>query len=151
MTPMPPLYWDVVTRLRRLYAQAMDPVCRRFGLTANEMGVLLFLANNPQYTRAADIVNVRGIAKSHVSAAVSALEKRGWLAQEPDAGDRRSMKLTLLPDSREAVAAGQDLQRRFGSAVFDGFPREEQEKAQLFLKKINENLDKIAKEQPFRE
>ena len=142
---MTPIYWDTVTRLRRLYAQAMDSVCRRFGLTANEMGVLLF----PQYTRAADIVNVRGIAKSHVSAAVSALEKRGWLAQEPDAGDRRSMKLTLLPDSREAVAAGQDLQRRFGSAVFEGFPRDEQEKAQLLLKKINENLDKIAKEQPF--
>lgn len=146
---MTPIHWDTVTRLRRLYAQAMDPVCRQFGLTANEMGVLLFLANNPQYTRAADIVNVRGIAKSHVSAAVSALEKRGWLAQEPDVGDRRSMKLTLLPDSREAVAAGQDLQRRFGSAVFEGFPRDEQEKAQLLLKKINENLDKIAKEQPF--
>ena len=146
---MTSIHWDTVTRLRRLYAQAMDPVCRRFDLTANEMGVLLFLANNPQYTRAADIVSVRGIAKSHVSAAVSALEKRGWLAQEPDAGDRRSMKLTLPPDSREAVAAGQDLQRRFGSAVFEGFPRDEQEKAQLFLKKINENLDKIAKEQPF--
>ena len=69
---MTSIHWDTVTRLRRLYAQAMDPVCRRFGLTANEMGVLLFLANNPQYTRAADIVNVRGIAKSHVSAAVSA-------------------------------------------------------------------------------
>ena len=125
------------------------PLCARYGLTMREVHVLLFLANNPQYTRAADIVNVRGIAKSHVSAAVSALEKRGWLAQEPDVGDRRSMKLTLLPDSRAAVAAGQDLQRRFGSAVFEGFPRDEQEKAQLLLKKINENLDKIAKEQPF--
>ena len=61
---MTSIHWDTVTRLRRLYAQAMDPVCRRFDLTANEMGVLLFLANNPQYTRAADIVSVRASPKA---------------------------------------------------------------------------------------
>lgn len=45
----------------------------RYDLSAAEVDVLLFLANNSQFDLAVDIVRVRKMQKSHVSLAVNKL------------------------------------------------------------------------------
>ena len=49
-----------VRTLKRAYDAALKPVAEAHGLTRNEVDVLLFLANNPGYDTARDIVELRG-------------------------------------------------------------------------------------------
>lgn len=46
------------------------------GLNRMELDVLLFLANNPEQDTAAAMVRLRGLSKSHVSAAVEELVRQ---------------------------------------------------------------------------
>ena len=59
-------YFDTMARAQKGYARLLEPICKKWDLTRNELDVMLFLANNPDYDRAADIVTNRGLAKSHV-------------------------------------------------------------------------------------
>ena len=70
-------YFDTMARAQKGYARLLEPICKKWELTRNELDVMLFLANNPDYDRAVDIVNHRGLAKSHVSMSVTSLENRG--------------------------------------------------------------------------
>ena len=65
-----------MARAQKGYARLLEPVCKKFDLTRNELDVILFLANNPNFDRAVDIVNNRGLTKSHVSMSVASLESR---------------------------------------------------------------------------
>ena len=77
---LPADFLDDVALLRRLYTRRFAELLRETGLNQAEMDVLLFLANNPPYDTARDIVRRRGLAKSHVSAAVESLAEKGLLA-----------------------------------------------------------------------
>ena len=85
-------HFDVTQQVKKKYTLAVEPVCRKWNLTKNELDVLLFLYNNPEFDRAADIVAHRGLTKSHVSLSVSNLEGRGLLTRREDPEDRRLME-----------------------------------------------------------
>ena len=136
-------YLDSMQRSRKKYASMLEPVCRQYELTQNELDVLLFLANNPEYDRAADIVAVRKIAKSHVSLAVTNLEHRGLLARQLEADDRRTSHLKLTDAAQPIIRAGQHLQKRFFTGIFAGLTREELEQWGLVLEKICRNIETL--------
>ena len=56
---------------QKVYRRFLEPVGEKYDLNRAELDVLLFLANNPSYDTATDIVEYRGLVKSHVSAAVA--------------------------------------------------------------------------------
>ena len=60
--------------VKTLYSEFVSPVCAKYGLTRIELDILLFLANNTRYDTATDIVEVRFLAKSQVSAAIKNLK-----------------------------------------------------------------------------
>ena len=66
------------------YAMEKRAVMEKYDMTSIEVDVMLFLANNPQFDTAAEIVSIRKIAKSHVSLAVSRLTERGYLEKSKD-------------------------------------------------------------------
>jgi len=133
-------YFDIMMRAQKAYARVMDPICKQWELTRNELDVLLFLANNPEYDRAADIVVNRGIAKSHVSLSVTTLEGRGLLLRQPDAEDRRTVHLKLTGQAREIVRAGQKAQQNFFSRIHRDVTQEELNHWRAFTRKIGENI-----------
>ena len=96
-------YFDAMSKAKKEYIRCLEPVCRQFCLTQNELTVLLFLRNNPGLDRAADIVSCRGIAKSHVSLAVSNLEARGILARCFAPADRRACHLALTEKGMDGL------------------------------------------------
>ena len=110
-------FFDAASRAKKEYTRCLEPVCRDFGLTQNELAVLLFLNNNPGLDRAADIVSCRGIAKSHVSLAVSALEARNILSRRFDSSDRRVCHLLLTEQGARIAKAGAARQRQFFDAL----------------------------------
>ena len=94
-------YFDAMSKAKKEYSRCLEPVCRDFGLTQNELAVLLFLRNNPGLDRAADIVSCRSIAKSHVSLDAVARDLLGYgLVIVVEAFLHRAGDFHLAPASR---------------------------------------------------
>ena len=94
-------YFDAMASAQKSYGKLLEPICQEWKLTRTELNVMLFLYNNPEFDRAADIVSHRGIAKSHVSLAVSNLERRKILTRHFEPTDRRTSHLALTEHGKE--------------------------------------------------
>lgn len=138
-------YFDIMGMAKKNYARCLDPVCRKWGLTKNELDVLLFLYNNPDFDRAADIVSRRGMAKSHVSLSVTNLESRGMLERHFDASDRRMAHLKLTEEGNAAASEARQIQMLFFSQLYQGITQEEFALWGEMTKKICENIENINK------
>ena len=136
-------YFDALSRAKKEYSRCLEPMCRDFGLTQNELAVLLFLNNNPSLDRAADIVSCRGIAKSHVSLAVTSLEAQGILTRRYDPADRRACHLVLTEKGTEIAEAGAERQRQFFEALYVGISPEERELMRSVAQKIMNNISEF--------
>lgn len=137
-------FFDAMSRAKKEYTRCLEPVCRDFRLTQNELAVLLFLNNNPGLDRAADIVSCRGIAKSHVSLAVSTLEARSILSRRFDASDRRACHLVLTEKGAEIAEAGTARQRQFFDALYTGISDQERAQMRAVIQKIMDNIASFA-------
>lgn len=134
-------YFEMTQRAKKKYAQLMEPICQSYGLTRNELDVLLFLHNNPEFDRAADVVAHRGMTKSHVSLSVTNLQNRGLLRGMPDPEDRRTVRLELQEEARRIAREGQEAQKRFFGRLFDGLSREDLAFWQKLTETVCGNID----------
>ena len=131
-----------VQKSDRVLNRMMTETARNQGVTKPEMDVLLFLYNNPQYDKAADVSELRFLAKSYVSKAVDLLQKRGYLQVQNDEKDRRVMRLKLTPAADPLSAAGNETRERFLKILFEGVSQEELQTMQKIHQKMMENLER---------
>ena len=122
-----------------LYDKVSLPVRDKFGLTFMEFIVIMFLANNREYKKASDIVEVLGIAKSHVSMTILSLEERGLLERTMDPCDKRSSILELK-NTEAIVEEGRKAQNRFMEILLDGLDKKELMDTKKSFEKIEENI-----------
>ena len=133
-------YFDIVQHAKKRYSRVLEPVCRRWGLTRSELDVLLYLANNPGFDRAADIVAGRGMAKSQVSSSLVTLEQRGMVCRSEDSADRRTVRIRLTEEAAEPVRMGREAQERFFRSLYEGVTREERDALLSLMTKVRDNL-----------
>lgn len=133
--------FDILQRSKKSYSRVLEPVCQNWQLTHNELDALLFLANYPEYDRAADIVERRGIAKSHVSMAVQNLTARGLLEQRFDHVDRRCLRLRLTEQALEITREGQQIQKAYFAKVFEGLTGEELALWDSLMSQVYQNIE----------
>lgn len=139
-------FFDTVLRARKEYSRTLEPICEEWDLTRNELDVLLFLLNNPELDRAADIVTHRGMAKSHVSLSVTSLEERGLVSRQADPKDRRTVHLKLSDAAREIAEIGREAQRGFFARIYRGLTQEEMEAGRASMQKVSRNIAELDKE-----
>ena len=118
-------YFNTLGMAKKSYNMILAPICSKWEITRNELDVLLFLRNNPQYDRATDIVTYRGIAKSHVSMSVANLESRGFLARKFDEADRRTAHLVLTEQGYGIAREARKYQTQFFSALYQEVTEDE--------------------------
>jgi len=118
-------YFDIMGMAKKSYSIILAPICSKWEITRNELDVLLFLQNNPQYDRATDIVTYRGIAKSHVSMSVANLESRGFLVRKFNKADRRTAHLVLTEQGYGIAKEAGKYQTQFFSALYQGVTEDE--------------------------
>lgn len=139
-------FWNDLLLMRKQYARMLEQVSDPWGLTRAEMDVLMFLANNPTLDRAADIVELRGLTKSHVSIAVKALCERGLLETRQDENDRRVIHLKPTEAAAEVIRAGKAAQCTCFQKMFSCFAPEEKEQWLYLQKKLLSNMKNITAE-----
>ncbi len=123
-----------------LYTATVSPVCEKHGLTYMEFTVLMFLANNPQFDTASDIVRYRHLTKSHVSMSIRSLEDKGLLKGEHHEPNRRTIHLTVLDTADTIVSDGREAQQKFGNILFSGFSDSEYKQLTSFMERIDKNI-----------
>ena len=138
-------FFDTLSQSQKIYTRHLEPVYRKWELTRSELDVLLFLYNNPQYTRSADIVAHRGMAKSHVSLSVVNLEQRGFLERQFSAEDRRTANLLLTAQGQQIAAEGRQAQQAFFAKLYQGVTEEEFILWESITQKIHGNIENLNK------
>lgn len=126
--------------VEEVYKNMISPVYEKYKLTYMEFTVLMFLANNPQYNTATQIVRYRHLAKSHVSISIRSLQERGLILGEHKGGNHRTIHLSVSDKARDIIAVGRAAQNKFCEIVFAGFSKEEMEKLQQFTEQVNRNI-----------
>ena len=66
------------------YAALCKPLCQKLHLTQTAFDILMFLANNPGYQTASDVVEMRKLKANLVSVNVDRLVQEGYLVREAD-------------------------------------------------------------------
>lgn len=127
-------------RIKKVYHGMCKDVMKQYSLTRNELDVLLFLANNPSYDTAKDIVTLRGLTKSHVCKSVESLYERGLLTRKPDSRDRRAIRLCLTEAAQAPVKEAQAMQKRFLTLLYRDITAEEQRVMETVFRKISTTL-----------
>lgn len=136
-------YFDAMVSARKSYSKLLDPICQEWKLTRNELDILLFLYNNPEYDRAADIVSLRGIAKSHVSLSVTSLEEKGLLQRRYSQQDRRTAHLELKEQGRIIAAQAREKQLQYFSTLYQGISPGEFEIWKNIMLKVLDNIKNL--------
>lgn len=140
---MLPAFFTRSQGLRKLYCSLFTPLLERLGLTQLEMDILLFLANNPAYDTARDIVEKRHLAKSHVSVGVESLAGRGLLERQLREGNRKTIHLHPTPAAAPLVEEGRRIQQQYGDILLDGFSEEERGELFRLLNMVSRNVDRV--------
>lgn len=122
------------------YNSLFEELLKEYQMTQVEIDVLAFLANNPEFNHAQDIVNVRGISKGHVSLAIEKLVKRGFITRNPDPHNRRCNILCIEHKADVLVKQIQDIQHQFEDMSFQGISKEELIQYHQILQKVYQNL-----------
>lgn len=133
-------FFDILNHAKKVYGRMLEPICKKWNLTRNELDVMLFLANQPGLDRAVDIVNHRGLSKSHVSASITDLESRGMLIRTQDPFDRRTVHLSLTEKTQEIIEAGHQAQQCFFRKLYQGVDPEQFAMLEKLTQKVSENL-----------
>ena len=105
-------------KLALAYTAVCKPLCQTLKLPQTAFDILLFLANNPAYQTAADIVEVRKIKANLVSVNVDKLVRDGYLTRESMPGDRRKTRLLCTEKAQPVIMQGRQLQSAFMQRLF---------------------------------
>ena len=129
------------------YNAVCKPLCQELGLSQTALDILLFLANNPDYKTARDIVEVRHIKANLVSMNVDKLVQEGYLTRRPVAGDRRKTALACTPRAQEVIRRGRQLQTAFFDSLFRGMEPPLRTAFIDAMQIIDSNLDQLLREE----
>lgn len=94
------------------YSTVCKPLCQELGLPQTAFDILLFLANNPAYKTASDIVDVRRIKANLVSVNVDKLVQEA-AERRPVPGDRRKTELHCTEMAQPSSSAAKRCRKRF--------------------------------------
>jgi len=125
--------------IKHLYQRQFHDVLKKYTMTQMEMDIVLFLANNPQYDTATALIKIRALSKSHVSASVDALVKRGFIQRHYDNKNHKVIHLVLTIDAMPLVEEGRQCQEQFIRILHQNICEEELESIRTVFQKITEN------------
>lgn len=139
MIPLNP--WEHQNAIKTLYAKCVEGVCEKHAITRMELDILLFLANNPLFDTATDIVEIRFLSKSQVSASVRLLEQHGHIRREYTPDNKKTAHLKLCEKAAPVVADGREAQERFLAVMFRGFEDRDIEIMKRCFDRMWENIN----------
>ena len=132
-------------KILQVYGALCKPLCQEIKMPQTAFDILMFLANNPEYNTARDIVEVRKIKANLVSINVDKLVQEGFLERQPMENDRRKTKLICTENAQPIIDMGHKLQENFIEKLFENI---DENSRVIFIRTIEDietNLNKLMK------
>lgn len=145
MLPLNP--WEHQNAIKTLYSKCVGEICAKHKITRIELDILLFLANNPCFDTATDIIEIRYLAKSQVSASIKLLEDRGFIRKTYADNNRKTAHLVVCDAASALIADGRAAQERFLAIMLKGFTQEEIDGMKQYNERMWKNIDCYLKEE----
>jgi len=114
----------------------------RFGISIPEWRVVANLGRHPGLT-ANDVVERSAMDKVTVSRAVAALEEKGLLSREKDAGDKRKSLLTLSEKGEQVYVEIAPLALGFERDLLTALTADEAAQLDRIIDKLNSKMDVV--------
>ena len=127
------------------YNMTCKSLCRELNLPQTAFDILMFLANNPEFRTARDIVEIRKLKANLVSVNVDKLVCDGYLERRAVEGDRRKTELICTRKAQPIIAKGRQLQQDFIDQLLTDLDESTRQKFMEILNIMDQNLDKILK------
>ena len=122
------------------YTLAMKPLSKELHIPLKALGILMFLANNPEHASAKEICDSLHMKSGIVSVHIDRLVEDGYLTRETSHADRRLISLRVTSKATPIKLKGQALQKQFLSDAFAGMSEEELAAFHQSIEKIVDNL-----------
>lgn len=135
----------ILHNIMQTYSAMCKPLCKEIGIPQTAFDILMFLANNPEFDTARDIVKIRFIKANLVSIHVESLVREGYLVRERSPGDRRKVRLVCTEKARPVVERGRCLQNRFFKEVFKNVDERQKEDFFQVLHILEDNMKAMQK------
>lgn len=133
-------FWEYILLIENEYTIFRRQIMNKFSLSAAEIDILMFLANNTKFDTAACISKIRKMPKSQVSLAVNSLCKKDLIEGVYSAGDKKSIHLKVKKDAAKIISYGKKIQNEFSETLFSGFTEDEKKEFSRLHLKIAENI-----------
>ena len=130
-------------KILQVYGALCKPLCQEIKMPQTAFDILMFLANNPLYNTARDIVEIRKIKANLVSINVDKLVQEGFLERQSIANDRRKTKLICTEKAQPIIDKGHKLQENFIEKLFENIDENSREIFKRTIENIEINLDNI--------
>ena len=137
--------FEFARKISLAYNKTCKELCHELNLPQTALDILMFLANNPQYRTARDIVEVRKIKANLVSVHVDRLVKEGYLERRAVEGDRRKTEVICTQKAQPVIEKGGQLQEAFKEQLFSGMDKKMQRQMEEMVRRMEQNLDEILK------
>ena len=137
---------EFAIKTSQAYSAVCKPLCQELKLPQTAFDILMFLANNPDYKTARDIVEVRHIKANLVSMYVDKLVQEGYLERYAVASDRRKTKLLCTGKADPIIRKGRAVQNAFFKRLLNNTDAADREVFFRTMEVIGKNLDEILKE-----
>lgn len=128
-------------KAKKLYKKFLEESTSQYGLSQNEIEIVMFLKRNSQYNTAKNIVEYSGISKGMVSRTLDGLINKGIIKLEKDKKDKRVVRLKIAEDSKELIESLEEASGEFLSIIFKGIQRENIKILEESLAIMLENLN----------
>ncbi len=73
----PSEFLTISKKFLHIYESYCAPICEKYQLKQNELDILLFIGNNPEFNTARDVCEIRKIKKGIASVMIENLVERG--------------------------------------------------------------------------
>lgn len=133
-------------KMLQAYNTYCRPLCQQMNLPQTAFDILMFLANNPEFNTAKDIVKIRGIKANLVSINVDKLVQEGYIKRTPVLGDRRKTCLTCTDKAKPLIEQGRHLQQTFFHTLFEDIDHESLRIFREVFCSMDKTLDRMLKE-----
>lgn len=137
---------EIANKIDVVYTNYCKSLCHDLNLNQTAFDILMFLANNPEYSSAKDIVNVRKIKANLVSINIDKLVKLGYLKRKHVSNDRRKVQLCLTDKANGIIESGRKVQDEFVKNLLEGIDEETISTVQKAFQKMEENMERMGKE-----
>lgn len=138
---------EFARKLFSAYNAVCKPLCHELNLPQTAFDILMFLANNPEYTTARDIVEIRKIKANLVSINIEKLVNEGYLIRKEIEGDRRKTQLICSDKAKGIIEKGRKLQQEFINQLFANISDETRQAIIKGVETMEINLNTILEEE----